>query len=316
MARHEVLIDKEANAYNIAEARQMREELRSWREETRQSQLKASRDESAEQLGAVKSWLGVDESDQLAIINPLVSEGDKYPGTCSWLSKDKSIQSFLQRQPSMPLLWLQGIPGSGKTVLFSQLVRFMDAADFPIIQYFCSHSFASSLTYDDILRSLVLKLVQRHPDLISYVHSNMVMSKKNPTRTVLQKLVHELVIMSSQVTSKDEYLWILVDGIDECAEDHQQTQVETLRRMMKAAKPTGTTIKVLISSRQTSTLAQLLKKSHVVSLSARKPEVDGAIGLYASQRLLAMSARLDGIEVTSASRRTIEKCVVDKSAGE
>lgn len=212
-------------------------------------------------------------------------------------------------------MWLQGIPGAGKTVLFSQLIRFMSAADLPMIHHFCSHSFASSLAYDNILQLLVLKLTQRHPDLISFVYDSMVVMEKTPTRAALQKLALELVSMSPRVSGQGEYLWILLDGMDECPEDHQKALVKLLGLMVKASKQNGTIIKVLFSSRQSPILNPLLKRYQLVSLTARKKEIDASIRQYISQRLLTISVRLDAIDVTPSVRETMETCIVKKSAG-
>ncbi|KAH7012300.1 uncharacterized protein B0I36DRAFT_256992 [Microdochium trichocladiopsis] len=316
MTRHEALIDKEANARNIADARQMREDLRSWREENLLTQRAADEELSSRQLAFVTSWLKVDESDQLAIFDALSVEGEAYPGTCDWLPNDESVRLFLKRHPSTALLWLQGIPGAGKSILSNRLIRFMELAKLPVVRHLCNHSFATSLTYENTMQQLVLQLIRNDVELISFVYETMVLGRKTPSKTALQKLILDIVSVSSKLSSQTDYMWIVVDGIDECRDDHQKAIINLLGLITsKAAKSNTTTFKVMISSRHTSTLAHLLKKSHIMSLGSRSGNVDHAIGAYVTARLRPVYEHLGEFGSTQADIEAIETSIVRKSDG-
>ncbi|KXJ88104.1 hypothetical protein Micbo1qcDRAFT_151143 [Microdochium bolleyi] len=316
MTRHEALIDKEANTRNIAEARQMRDDLRSWREENLLTQRAADEELSSRQLAFVTSWLKVDESDQLAIFDALSIEGEAYPGTCDWLPNDESVRLFLKRHPLTALLWLQGIPGAGKSILSNRLIRFMEVAKLPVVRHFCNHSFATSLTYDNIMQQLVLQLIRNDVELISFVYETMVLGRKTPSKATLQKLILDIVSVSSRLSSQIDYMWIVIDGIDECRDDHQKAIINLLGLITsKAAKSNTSTIKVMISSRHTSTLAHLLKKSHIMSLGSRSGSVDHAIGAYVTTRLHPVYERLGEFGSTQADIEAIETSIVRKSDG-
>ncbi|KAJ1333131.1 ankyrin repeat domain-containing protein 50 [Microdochium nivale] len=316
MARHEDLIDKEANALNISEARKMRDDLRSWREETVLSQRAADDELASRQLSFVTSWLKVDESDQLAIFDALSVEGETYPGTCDWLTNDEAVRSYLKSLPSTANLWLQGIPGAGKSILSSRLVRFMEISGFPVIRHFCNHSFASSLTYEHLMQQVVLQLIRNDVELILFVYETMVLGRKTPSRSTLQKLILEIVSVSSKLSSQTAYLWVVVDGIDECRDDHQKAIVSLLGLMAaKAAKSTTTTFKIMISSRDTPALRRSLKMSQVMSLGSRSDEIDQAIGSYVTTRLYPLYERLGEFGSTPSDIAAIESSIIRKSDG-
>ena len=89
--RHEQLIDKEANAHSIAEAQRMRQELRDWKDQSLSQIARVEAEGVENRYNSILAWLKVDESDQLSIFDSISSEGDKYPGTCTWALKNKKI---------------------------------------------------------------------------------------------------------------------------------------------------------------------------------------------------------------------------------
>jgi hypothetical protein len=61
MKRHEALVDQEANARNIAEARKMRQDIRTWREESLEQVGRLEEEQAAKQYQSIMSWLKMDE---------------------------------------------------------------------------------------------------------------------------------------------------------------------------------------------------------------------------------------------------------------
>lgn len=83
MKRHERLIDKEADARNIAEAQKIRQEIREWRQGDLERIERFEKEETEKQYHSIASWLKVNDSEQQEIYNTLHSEGQNYPGTCT-----------------------------------------------------------------------------------------------------------------------------------------------------------------------------------------------------------------------------------------
>ncbi len=93
MKRHEALIDQEANARNIAEARKMRQDIRTWREESLKQVGRLEEEQAAGQYQSIMSWLKMDESDQLAIFDSISAEGTSDVIGLDWSWIRDSIQS-------------------------------------------------------------------------------------------------------------------------------------------------------------------------------------------------------------------------------
>ncbi|KAI3585513.1 hypothetical protein IWW34DRAFT_897573 [Fusarium oxysporum f. sp. albedinis] len=101
-----------------------------------------------------------------AHISPKSYDGDLYRfseavcnGTGKWLFRDLSFQNWLAgKEKAKPILWLRGIPGAGKTLLASSVIKHTQSLDgthtvFAFLTYLDSHISALS-----ILHSLIFQL--------------------------------------------------------------------------------------------------------------------------------------------------------------
>jgi nucleoside-triphosphatase THEP1 len=313
--RHGSLIDLEANARNIAEARDMRKDLRTWREENVERVQRDEEEQAAKQYRSIMSWLKIDESEQLKIFESIAEEGIKHPGTCGWILKSQKIRSWLQRRSDTPFIWLQGKPGSGKSVLTTQIINFVQGSGMSVISHICTYSHATSTKYEHIIRSLLLQLLRRNGELVAYVYQEFVVRKKSPTILALEQLLQALLQALSDEPRNIECLWIILDGLDEC-ESGKQARVVSLMDQITSGGNVGTVCKVLVSSRPTPLLVKRLRRKQVVSLGDQGSEVEHAIKKYTSQRLRSLHDRLCQLELESADIEEIEDAVAKKADGE
>ncbi|KAL7948124.1 chromatin remodelling complex Rsc7/Swp82 subunit domain-containing protein [Trichoderma barbatum] len=316
MKRHEALIDREANARNIAEAREMRQDIRRWREQSREAVTNLDGEEAAKQYQSIVSWLNMDESDQLAIFESISTEGRKHPGTCSWVLKNIKINSWLQSKPDTSVLWLQGTPGSGKSVMSTQIVNFMQTSKMFVIYHFCTYLYTSSTTYEQILRSLLMQLLRKDCDLVAHVYEEIVLGKKSPTVPTLERLLQLLFKSISSEPSKVEYVWILLDGLDECEPEKQARVVSLMNQIAPERSSSGNAAcKVLISSRTSQILSSCLRKKQTVSLSEEKDSLEEAIRQYASQRLQTLEQIFHQLHISPEEVDNIERGIAKKADG-
>ncbi|KAH8738106.1 hypothetical protein BGZ61DRAFT_502084 [Ilyonectria robusta] len=288
LKHHGDLIDTESNARNISEAQRMRQDIRTWREESRAQVYKFEEEQTARQHEFIASWLNVNESDQLAIFDSISAEGVEHPGTCEWILRNSKVRSWCQRKPDTAILWLQGTPGSGKSVLSTQLVNFMKTGKQFVIRHFCSYLYATSTAYEQILKSMLIQLLRKDDDLVAHVYEQYVVGKKSPSCGVLEQLLQTLLKSMSTEPSQAEFIWIVIDGLDECESKNQTRLVNLINHITKTSVPGGVTCKVLISSRVSSTSLSRLRKRQVLSLAEEKDSMQGAIQQYIHQRLQSL----------------------------
>ena len=107
------MVDREANAFAIAEARE-------WRQRAIQVAAKREMEQSAAQVQSVISWLGstaTKQDQQDDLLDRLLCSC--YPETSEWIVRNSKIKAWSKDQPTQTLLWLKGKPGSGKFIIHS-----------------------------------------------------------------------------------------------------------------------------------------------------------------------------------------------------
>lgn len=316
LQRHEALIDKEANAYNIAEAQQMRREIRAWREESNQKFEQNETEQSFQQFESIVSWLKFDESDQLQTFNTLLEETIKYPGTCAWVLQNKKMASMLQTRPDVPLLWVQGAAGTGKSVLASSIVNFANSAGSLVLSHFCNYVYPSSTKYESILRSLLLQLARKDTELADHIFKDYVERKKAPSLPVIETLLRFLLNSISREPCKTSYVWIVIDGIDEC-EPLAQNKVFNLISQVTSRTSNSDEVfcKAMIFCRFSSSASAKLRKSQSLSLSEEKQHVSMSIRKYAAQKLHSIYNKFEQMSLTTNDIKEIEDAITEKADG-
>ncbi|KAF4968621.1 hypothetical protein FSARC_3996, partial [Fusarium sarcochroum] len=315
LRQHGSLIDLEANARDIAEAKEMRNDIRKWREESENKVHAQETEENSKQYESIVSWLKVNESDQLAIFDSISSEASEYQGTCGWILRNPKIRSWADSKPDTPALWLKGSAGTGKSVLCTQLVNFLKQSKF-VAHHFCTYLYASSTMYEQIVRSLVLQILRKDGDLVAHVYKSCILEKKAPTVPALEQLLLTLLASMSSEPNQAEYIWVVIDGLDECDPDKQIRLIRLINQITSKPELPGTiTCKILISSRAPSNPLQRLRRRQAISLSEEKVFLQEAIRQYVDQRLKSMDTKLRQLDIGYSEIGEIQDVVVTKADG-
>lgn len=294
----------------------MRQELRTWREECNEWLVQADREQSIRQYDSIVSWLKIDESDQMHIFHPLREDALTYPGTCTWVLNNKKMAAALQRSPEAPLLWVQGGAGTGKSVLASSLVNFMDRPGSLTLSHFCNYAYPSSTKYETILRSLLVQLVRKDQELAAHVYDSYVLAKKSPSIPILESLLKFMLASISKEPQQTTYLWICLDGIDECEALVRDRTLGLVSQVTSSTfGPENVICKALLFSRFSSSASTRLRKSQSISLSEEKEHVNMSIRRYAEQRLRAMYSKFEQMSLTTNDVDGIENAITEKADG-
>ncbi|KAF4985602.1 hypothetical protein FDECE_16439 [Fusarium decemcellulare] len=311
---HEDLVDKTTNAVNITEAREMRDKLKLWREESQTQLAKDEAERTAAQYRAVVGWLNFDDSNQHKVFDTIASEAQKSPGTCSWILQQRQVQAWLRCNSEMTFVVLQGGPGTGKSVLASQIVNFLRSSEQSlVISHFCTYSYEESLDYEQILRSILIQIIRPNTDLVAHVYDTLVLKKRVPTNQALEGLLRDVFGVGS---SKSEYIHLVLDGLDECQKSAQPRVVKILERVVSAAFSSGSTVcKVLLFSRAAQVGLKKGNSKRTICLSDEKNSMTQAIEQYATLRLAELRPRLAQMRIDDADMKRLEAQIASKADG-
>ncbi|KLO93164.1 uncharacterized protein LW93_6158 [Fusarium fujikuroi] len=197
-------------------------------------------------------------------------------GTGSWLVQDQQFVSWSEgKEKSSQVLWLQGIPGAGKTFLASTAVDRTKNL---------GHSLFALLSYRNDLKSpipiyhsLIFQLASRDRDLRTVLCSTIMNTTKDLKRDLKGDSKFALNTFSKLLQAAGP-TYIAIDGLDEIDEFTQQAFLHLLLDELKTLPH----VKLLVSSRRVERIERILKP--VAAILPIDQKNSGCIKAYVSRR--------------------------------
>jgi hypothetical protein len=220
LGRHRELIQSQADLLHFQQYQMDREKLllqfqqyQVDRQNFIEDLEKREKTEQEEKYMAVRKWLSgakssLDHEDAC-------SAWRKYPGTGKWILKNEYIRNWREvpspRDTSQ--LWINGIPGAGKTVLASVIID--DCLKDPNCEtayFYCKHAETEKNTSMAIFRGLLSQLISQNKSMLPPCYEKT-LAKGELTLTsavTAQNLLELFFDCSSRQ-------YIIIDGLDECS---------------------------------------------------------------------------------------------------
>ncbi|KAI1455732.1 hypothetical protein F4805DRAFT_434676 [Annulohypoxylon moriforme] len=175
--------------------------------------------------------------------------------TCQWVFNHQAYMDWRGRhnvQTTHSMMWLKGIPGSGKSTIMKEIIRRirLEATDAQLVISFYSNARGSALEHNTsgMLRSILLQLLSH-----SRVFEEVIVSHYENTNTKIWTLEpEELQQLTRQCLVDTEYrtrITICVDALDECGEHDAREIASFLREVTSDAFYAGRLLDVCISCR-------------------------------------------------------------------
>ncbi|KAF3009103.1 hypothetical protein E8E14_009642 [Neopestalotiopsis sp. 37M] len=194
---------------------------------------------------------------KLAAVRSQVCEGSG-----DWLLKDDTFTTWMDPgEKSSRLLWLQGIPGAGKTALSSVVVdktRRIGRVAYAFLSYTASDATSAM----SIMHSLIFQLIADDGDMQTILCESISQSFEDSRGAALG-------IWNALLQSYAAPVYIIVDGLDEIHEDDRGDFIESIQNSLKECQ----NLMVCLSSRPESDLQDLLTQdASTVRVNERNSE--------------------------------------------
>jgi hypothetical protein len=199
--------------------------------------------------------------------------------TGQWLLKSSQYRSWKTGMVSH--LWMYGKAGCGKTILCSTAIEDIrmnseQDADTAFAFFYFSFSDERKQSDSDLLRSLVAQLGWREPGLSMLRQAYGDAKRSVPGPDELEKILLASIRSCSKV-------YLLVDALDECPEDHD-TRQSVLARIERLTQD-APNLRVLATSRELDRIRKSMEALIAEPLRVTTRAVDDDIQLYLAKEI-------------------------------
>ncbi|SJL02878.1 uncharacterized protein ARMOST_06219 [Armillaria ostoyae] len=270
-------------AKDISEMNKRQEEANAKIAETNKRQQEADAKKVAEELAKrlqeVVKWL-----------EPLNSEAKlrevrerRQPGTCEWLLSHRLFASWYS---SGWFLWLNGIPGNGKTLLTSFVIDHLTkcvTSDEIVLYAFADFQDVRSTDVVILLRTLLAQLLDhcKPEDFVEdpdFADLEKTMQWHHADRP---KFLQYLIELLGKASAPWKRVFVVIDALDECAQTGRRESIAAIQKLASA----GSKMSVFVTSRAEQDIVDVLSSVPTISLADETRRVQDDIRRFIEDKM-------------------------------
>ncbi len=256
-----------------------------------------------EDIAAIRSWLSPTEFD---------SDGSEYrkhlkahaPGTGDWLVQSEAYQKWHDStETTTGALWIQGIPGSGKSVVAARLIqRLKEEETAPVVFFFARRIIKSNSNPHNLVQDCLYQLLD-HSIPLQVRFNDLRKQRSSSECTPSQELWQAFLFALSTLPRA----YVVFDALDELAVE----QNDFLPLLSELAQMGPKSTKLIITSRPVPHLVDGLRGPPFGLIRLTKRAVESDIGTYIEQRLVQQEQR----PLTEEQQVRIKETICQKAEG-
>lgn len=229
-----------------------------------------------------------------------------------WFLRHDVYAQWKMQQTST--LWIQGIPGCGKTILSSTVIEDLTntLSSFTLLFFYFDFSDSQKQTLDNMIRSLISQLYHKRADtrtIVDSLYSSCGDGHRQPSCESLRQVFLKMILLP-------ESICIVLDALDECstrAGSHSEGLLSWMEDLM-GSKQQG--IHLLVTSRPEqdiqSKLSKIVSPENVIPLESALVTADIDAYIHTQVR---ESACLKRWQKRSDIQEEIEATLMQKANG-
>lgn len=221
LQRHKILLENQANLLFFQQYQVDREKTElEFRNIEHQTELNRQ--------SAVANWLAQADSESDQRVAASVRQENS--GSGRWLLEQQQMKRWLDpKYTLLPLLWINGRPGAGKTILASLIVeecRIRQTGG--ILFFYNKYGDAKRNTFIGVMRSLLAQMLKMRPILLPYMFEE---SSRSGTSSLEDEGLAKALFQVALQTF--DHLFVVLDGLDECLKGEKKLITTFFRTLVE-----------------------------------------------------------------------------------
>ncbi|KAI1175182.1 putative zinc finger protein [Nemania sp. FL0916] len=200
-------------------------------QQSRQTEDDRIDEQDLQRLREVSNWLNA--ATVCNDHNRNVSARENKPSSGRWLLDNAIFANWFDPKfPAIPpLLWINGIPGAGKSVLASLIIeeaRKLKPAP-TVLYFYCKEGDSSQDNFGAICRTMLFQMLEQDRVLLNTLYPKCCRSGEKELRSEI--LTKDLLGIAFR-SCKSAY--IILDGLDECPREEQKRIINWFRELVES----------------------------------------------------------------------------------
>ncbi|KAH8587984.1 ankyrin repeat-containing domain protein [Bisporella sp. PMI_857] len=203
-------------------------------------------------------------------------------GSGSWFLREEVFAKWKTLRNSV--LWLNGIPGCGKTILSSTIIRELKGtlSCQPLLYFYFDFNDIGKQTLESMIRSLICQLYCEYEDIqkqLDLLFSSCKNGHERPTRESLCKVILQMIGQVKEV-------WIVLDALDECTSRKGGPTEGLLSWIRDLPDPEQRNVHLLVTSRPDQDIESTIREfayNNIVPI--QNSHISGDIRAYVRTRI-------------------------------
>ncbi|KAH9907762.1 hypothetical protein F4778DRAFT_446080 [Xylariomycetidae sp. FL2044] len=229
------------------------------------------------------------------------------PGTGVWFFEHQTFRRWVDG--NIAVLWCPGIPGAGKTVLASHVIDHLErhdsrSQDTAFAYIYCDYNQRKEQTPTVLMSSVLQQLLQHStgvhfPPELSSLYDLHRKYGTRPTLTQITDILRKFAV-------RFKTIHVVIDALDECAE----TEEDALR-LVSDIRSLGAQVKLLCTSRFSTTLESYFEESTRLEIAAQNDD----IGLFLDAQIQRQQRLSRHVRADPTLKKDIIEAITDECQG-
>ncbi|XDG07697.1 hypothetical protein ABKA04_007312 [Annulohypoxylon sp. FPYF3050] len=243
-----------------------------------------------------------------------ISTDQRHDDDCGkWIYNDLRFQAWFNNDIiGHSVLYVNGIPGAGKTILMSTVIekllesRNLTVKKSCVAYFYFKYKQPGKRSFSDLLRAILDQLIDQDPDMSDHLFDeiSILEGTRAPSAEILMKLI-KAVLESYHIS------YIVLDGLDECDKKEAKKSVEWFLSLMNSgSRESSATLRILFCGQRDGILDKLLENQPSISVEASGHVED--IRRYCRKRCERIQEKFD---ISVAMKEDIFSRVMDGAQG-